>query len=278
MGCMRKTIVWWWVWWWLVLIAAAIALLIAWADRAVHVPASTLLATGAVVLALSWLVMLVTVPWNLYFAARRAARGMAVSRERGISVRPASDAEAGRIARWMLRFAVGAHLGTAIAAAAIGYGTRDKTGYYIAGIFLLSTVFRPAAAYFRHVRERITALTRESTHPRDDVLTLRSAIDQLRQSGAALEVKLTQNADAIQRTGATLTDTIAHNRDLLVTDLRRLQDTQQEDRRLASAADEALGRRIDQMVRRIEATLSGISDHRDLLAGLQALVRMVRES
>jgi hypothetical protein len=38
------------------------------------------------------------------------------------------------------------------------------------------------------------------------------------------------------------------------------------------------GRQIDQMVRRIEATLGGISDHQELLAGLRALVRMVRES
>lgn len=30
------------------------------------------------------------------------------------------------------------------------------------------------------------------------------------------------------------------------------------------------------MVRRIEATLDGLSDHQELLAGLRALVRMVR--
>ena len=30
------------------------------------------------------------------------------------------------------------------------------------------------------------------------------------------------------------------------------------------------------MVRRIEATLDGISDHQELLSGLRALVRMVR--
>jgi hypothetical protein len=36
------------------------------------------------------------------------------------------------------------------------------------------------------------------------------------------------------------------------------------------------GRRIGQMMRRIEATLEGISDHQELLAGLRALVRIVR--
>ena len=254
-------------WWLLAVFGVAIAVLIAWASHAVHLSADTLLTALVTVLALFWLVTLVTGPWNLYFAARRAAASMAVSRERGIDVRPANDAEAARLSRWMLRFALGAHAGTALAAAAIAYATGNKTGYYVAGVFLVSTVFRPAAAYFHHVRERITVLTKESSHPRDDVLTLRKAVDQLRQSAAAAEAGIARNAEAIGRTETALADSIAHNRDLLTTDLNRLRATQQQD-----------GRQIDQMVRRIEATIGGISDHQELLAGLQALVRMVRES
>lgn len=45
---------------------------------------------------------------------------------------------------------------------------------------------------------------------------------------------------------------------------------------MARSRDEDLERRIDQMVRNIEATLDGISDHQELLTGLRALVRMVR--
>ena len=108
-------------WWILILIGAGAALLIAWLARLVSVPLTTLLTAGAVVIALSWLIVLVTVPWNLHFAARRAAAEMAVSRERGISVRTADDAEAARISGRMLRFALGAHLATAVAAAAIAY-------------------------------------------------------------------------------------------------------------------------------------------------------------
>jgi hypothetical protein len=44
----------------------------------------------------------------------------------------------------------------------------------------------------------------------------------------------------------------------------------------ARSRHDDLKRQIDQMVRRIEATLDGISDHQELLAGLHALVRMVR--
>ena len=262
--------------WFLVLVGAAVALLIAWLGHIVSVPVTTLLTVGAVIIALSWLIVLTTVPWNLYFAARRAAQEMAVSRERGIAVRPQYDEEAGRISRRMLWFALGAHLGTALAAAAIAFFSGNKVGYYIAGISLLSTAFRPAAAYFGHVRERIKVLTRESTHPRDDVATLRERADMIQQSVHKLRLDLQDAGVDLRRAESALADGIAHAREVLTADLNRLQDVQAADRAAARSRDEDLGRRIDQMVRRIEATLDGISDHQELLAGLRALVRMVR--
>jgi hypothetical protein len=213
--------------------------------------------------------VLVTVPWNLYFAARRAAQEMAVSRDRGIAVRSAYDAEARRISDRMLRFALGGHVGTAIAATVIAYISGNKTGYYVAGIFLLATTFRPASAYFFHVRERIKVFTRESAHPRDDVITLRAQMDEV----SALA---RQTSSDLHRTQATLADTIEHARNLLGADLDRLRETQEADRAQARSRHDDLKRQIDQMVRRIEATLDGISDHQELLAGLRALVRMVR--
>ena len=262
--------------WFLVLAGAAVTLVIVWLGRIVSVPLTTMLTVGAVVIALSWLVVLVTVPWNLYFAARRAVQEAAVSRERGIAVRPEYDAEAGRISGRMLRLALGAHAGTALAAAAIGYFSGSKAGYYVAGIFLLSTAFRPAAAYFIHVRERIKVLTRESTYPRDDVATLRALVDDVRQSVNELQAGMRLTTDDLRRTEAALADAIAHTRDLLVTDLNRLQERQEADQTQARTRTDDLKRQIDQMVRRIEATLDGISDHQELLTGLRALVRMVR--
>ena len=262
--------------WFLVLVGAAVALLIAWLGHIVSVPVTTLLTVGAVIIALSWLIVLTTVPWNLYFAARRAVQEMAVSRERGIAVRLGYGEEAGRISRRMLWFALGAHLGTALAAAAIAFFSGNEVGYYIAGIALLSTAFRPAAAYFGHVRERIKVLTRESTHPRDDVATLRERADMIQQSVHKLRLDLQDAGVDLRRAESALADGIAHAREVLTADLNRLQDVQAADRAAARSRDEDLGRRIDPMVRRIEATLDGISDHQELLAGLRALVRMVR--
>jgi hypothetical protein len=262
--------------WFLVVTGAAAALLIVWLGRIVSVPLTTLLTAGAVIIALSWLVVLTTVPWNLYFAARRAAQEMAVSRERGIAVRPGYDHEAGRISRQMLRFALGAHLGTALAAAAIAFGSGNKAGYYIAGISLLSTAFRPAAAYFGHLRERIKVLNRESMHPRDDVAALRHRADMLEQSAGELRHRLQNANEDLRRVESTLTGAIAHAQQVLTGDLNRLQDMQAADRAAARSRDEDLARRIDQMVRKIEAALDGVTDHQELLTGLRALVRMVR--
>ena len=263
-------------WWMLFLIGAGAALLIAWLARVVSVPLTTLLTIGAVVIALSWLIVLATVPWNLYFAARRAAAEMAVSRERGISVRPAYDAEADQISRRMLRFALSAHLATAVAAAVIAYISGSKAGYYVAGIFLLSTAFRPAGAYVAHVRERIMVLTRESTLPRDDVLTLRQKVEQLGRAVDDLRTGLEHGRDDLRARESVLAGSIAHARQLLTADLSRLEDAQAADRAAARSRDDELSRRIDQMVRRIEAAVDGISDQQELLAGLRALVRIVR--
>ena len=262
--------------WFLVVTGAVTALLIVWLSHVVSVPLTTLLTAGAVIIALSWLVVLTTVPWNLYFAARRTAQEIAVSRERGIAVQPGYDQEAARISRQMLRFALAAHLGTALAAAVIAVLSGNKAGYYIAGISLLSTVFRPAAAYFGHLRERIRVLTRESTHPRDDVATLLYKADMMEQSADELRRQLRNANEDLRRTESALTDAIAHARQVLAGDLNRLQDMQAADRAAARSRDEDLERQIGQMVRRIEATLDGISDHQELLAGLRALVRMVR--
>jgi hypothetical protein len=263
-------------WWAVILAGTAAALMLAWLGRLAGVPLATLLSIGAGGIALAWLIVLVTVPWNLYFAARQAVAEMAVSRQRGITVQAAHDTEARRIALWMLWFALGAHVATAVVTVVIAYVSGAKAGYYFAGFYLLSTAVRPAAAYLAHVRERITALSRESTHPRADITSLTSRVDFVAGTLAELRAELSRVTDDLRRTESTLADDIAHTRQLMTAELSRWQDAQAADRAAARSRDDDLGRRIDQMVHRIEATLDGISDHQELLTGIRALVRMIR--
>ncbi len=267
-------------WWAMIVVGTVAALLIAWLGDIAGVPLSTVLSIGAGAAALAWLILLVAVPWNLYFAARGVVAEMAVSRARGIIIQAAAEAEAQRIARRMLWFALGGHVVTGAVAGMITYFSGATLGYYVTGAYLLSARIRPAVAYFAHLRERIGALSRQSLHPRDDVISLRQRVDQLAGAVRGLEKEVPESqrilADDLRRTESRLADEIAHARQILIADLARLQDAQAADREAARSRDEELGRRIDSMIRRIEDTLDGIGDHQELQAGLRALVRMIR--
>src|SRR5260370_5077228 len=91
-------------WWAMVVAGAAAALLFAWLGRVAGVPLATLLYVGAGLAPFAWMIVLVTVPWNLYFAARQVLAEIAVSRERRIKVRAAQDPEVRPVAPRMLVF------------------------------------------------------------------------------------------------------------------------------------------------------------------------------
>jgi hypothetical protein len=267
-------------WWALIVIGAIAALLIGWLAHLTGVSLRTVLSIAAGAAALAWLIVLVALPWNLYFGARRVVAEMAVSRARGIEVRPDQEAEARTIARRMLWFALGGHLSTAAATAVVTYISGATLGYYVMAAYLVSATIRPAAAYFGHLRERISTLSRESLHPREDVVALREKVAGLVKTVTNLDEELiaTRRAQAedLRRTEDKLADNTAHARQILTADLARLQDAQIADRETARQRDEELGRRIDTMIRRIDETLTGLGDQQELLAGLHALVRMVR--
>src|SRR5260221_12150688 len=108
-------------WWVMIVVGTLAALLIAWLGHIAGVSPSTILAIGAGAAALAWLIVLVAAPWNLYFGARRAVMEMAVSRARGIEIRPAQQAEARTIVCRMLWFALGGYVATA----AVGGGVNS---------------------------------------------------------------------------------------------------------------------------------------------------------
>jgi hypothetical protein len=264
----------------ILLVATAAALLATWLAHLAGVQPRTLLSVAAGAVALAWLIVLLAVPWNLYFAARRVSAQMATSAERGILVKDADRAEASRIARRMLWFALGGHLLSAGVIAILTAISGSRIGYYFAAFYLLSASFRPAAAYFAHLRARIGVLSRESLHPRDDVISLRQQMDRLTGLVKDLTAQLPQVqralADDLRLTDTRLSDAITHTRQMLSADLIAIRAEQAADREATRSRAEDLGRRIDQIARRIESTLDGVSDTRELQAGLRALVRMIR--
>ncbi|WP_433361403.1 hypothetical protein ACQPZX_28420 [Actinoplanes sp. CA-142083] len=259
--------------WAVVVGGAAVALLLAWLGRLAGLPVSALLAVGGGVAALMWTVVLVTLPWNLYFDARQVLRRNEVARERGVNVPEGSDREARLIARRTLILALAGHLGTALVTAAFAAVTGSLIGYYLSAFYLISTAVRPAQAFLAHLRERIGILRRDGAFPYEDVAALRGRVHQLGSEFGVLretfgEARAAASAE-LHRVGKALADDLAQLR----VQLGRLESAQATDRADYRALNERTRNRIDEMSRRIESTLDGIGDHQALLTGARALVR-----
>ena len=150
--------------------------------------------------------------------------------------------------------------------AVVPYISGATLGYYVMAAYLLSATIRPAAAYFAHLRERIRTLSRESSTPAKcggpPAEGGRAGQDRHQPGRGTRSARRTQ-ADDLRRTEDKLADGTAYTRQLLTAELTRLQDAQVADREAARQRDE-LGRRIEVMVRRIDATLTGLGDQQEL--------------
>ncbi|MFF5900571.1 hypothetical protein ACFY8O_32260 [Streptomyces argenteolus] len=217
-------------------------------------PASLLLGAAAGVVSLMWLLLLLTVPWNLYFRAHTVLAEIGVSRSKGLEVPEERDTEAARIARLMLRVAVGGHALTAALVVAVTAATGAVTGYWFAGFFLLSTAFRPAGAYFGQLRRRLGTLIEDVTFPRDDVLEVRERVERLHAGTKALEERAEEQYRALA-------------------ELRRTVDALN----VAShgRADEA-DRKIAALGREFESTVHRLTDNQEIISGLKAFLRLLR--
>lgn len=236
--------------------AAGTAVMVLIVAYVVGAPPGLVLGVGAGVLGLLWLLVLLTAPWNLYFRAHAVTAEIARSREKGIAVPKERDAEAGRIARLMLRVAVAGHLVTTAVVVAVTLATGRVAGYWFAGFFLLSTFFRPAGAWFAQLRKRLGLLMKEAKYPHDDVVELRKRVDRMASGTRVLEGKAEEQYHALAELRR-------------VTDALGLSAHQRAD---------ATDQRIAALAREFEATVNRLTDNQEIIGGLKAFLRLLRST
>lgn len=241
-----------------------------------HVRVHTLVPVAITLVSLYWLLIITTVPWNLYFRARQVRAAIGDSRERRITVAEGRETEVRRLERRLLRLAVAGHMASALVTAGVTWLTGHLFGYYVAGFYLLSTAIRPLGAYFGYLRGRIASLLKEVTFPRDDVATLLEHVQDLE---AGLKAHREGTEEALQRAFTEI--------DAVRTDLRLESGRVREDVRLAreawSADHVTLVARCDDAQQRVAAlkrhfadTVDGLADQQELVSGLRAFLRLVK--
>jgi hypothetical protein len=232
-----------------VLVAGAIVLIFE-----VDVSAAEFLSFAVGALCLAWMIVLLVVPWNVHFQARELIKEIGTSRDAGLEVKPGREEEVRRIARRTLWVAIGGHLLSAAVITVITYFAGSVIGYYFAGFYLVSTLFRPAHAWFVHLHGRLTAMLQEVRHPRDDVLDLKERITFLEAQGENLRQTTEQ----------------LHTADL------RLEQRLETVDVTTTKRDDELDRRLDALARQFEDTVAHLTDNQEVIAGIKAFLRLLR--
>ncbi len=196
----------------------------------------------------AWLLMVLTLPWDLHFQARNVLHELDRSLAKGMKPDVSRD-DVRRLVRRTLQVAIGLHVGTALAVGATGIWTSQPHFLWFGAVFLGTTALRPVAAWYGHARERLRRSLGEVTFPREDVMGLRGFV-----------VALGHRADRVEK---------------------ELAGTRAKaDERSAKLAEEvrSLDRRLDLMARKFEETVEHLTDNKELLAGVRAFLRLVRET
>ncbi|TAH22193.1 MAG: hypothetical protein EAZ08_01680 [Cytophagales bacterium] len=142
--------------------------------RYMQVPAGTLIDWVVGIAIFWWLMIIVTLPWNMHFAAKEVLVQAKQSQDKNINVNPDDIAFAQKLSTRFLRVAIASHLLSALVLVLLSYFGITDLGYITAAAALLLTVLRPAIRMHEYVAERLNLITQEMKYPREDIAELRA--------------------------------------------------------------------------------------------------------
>ncbi|BAU11983.1 hypothetical protein LEP3755_25070 [Leptolyngbya sp. NIES-3755] len=123
-----------------------------------------------------WLLIVVTVPWNIHFEAKAALAEAEYSIEQGITVDSRQVDYIRLLIVRSLWIVLLLHGISAIALYGLAIANITSIGYIGSGAALLLTGLRPAIATYRYFATRIAMLRQQFKYPRQDVLELRNRV------------------------------------------------------------------------------------------------------
>jgi hypothetical protein len=198
---------------------------------------------------LIWLLIILKVPWDLYFQAQAVSFEIQRSKERRIAIVPGRE-DYIRLLRLRLGWlAVGTHIVSAALIAAVTYFTGGAVGYFFAVFYLISTLFRPAAAGYAYLSSKLRDIAQEARYPREDIAEMRRRLE-------GHDEMVRNMAEHIQQ---------------LENDLSQERTEREREMSQLRQSTHAIGREF-------ETTVSRLTDNQEILSGIQAFVRLVAKS
>lgn len=214
---------------------------------------------GMLLACLTWLFFLVKIPWDLYFAARRARLDGQESQRLGIEGVQTQTQQLAKMERFLLGGALGGHVVTAAGVYALAFVHPDLVSPGFTWLFVASAGLRPTWEAYGYLRQRVSELASRVRYPREDIATLNSRFTEHQSALRNLERQFKEYKDA--------EEIRFHQLDIA---LQQLQG-----RQISEIA--RLEKRTVQLSQRFEEVIEKMSSDQDLLAGVRAFARMMRE-
>ncbi|MBD2138988.1 hypothetical protein H6F32_15735 [Anabaena sp. FACHB-1237] len=155
-----------------------------------HVPAGNVLDWVIGGASFWWLLVIVTVPWNVHFKAKEVLAEAAQSQENNIAVDEKQVKYVQVLAKRSLWVAISLHIFSAIGLYILAYTGISAVGYISSGAALLLTLLRPAISAYEYLYSRLRMIQQNFTYPREDILELRNRFLEIEQKVKYLEDQL----------------------------------------------------------------------------------------
>jgi hypothetical protein len=155
-----------------------------------HVPAGSFLDWVIGGASFWWLLVIVTVPWNVYFKAKEVLAEGEQSTEKEIPVDEKQVDYVKVLAKRSLIIAIALHLFSAAGLYILSATGISAVGYVGSGAALLLTGLRPAISAYEYLYARLNLIRDEWKYPREDIFELRNRFYTLEESIKRLEEQL----------------------------------------------------------------------------------------
>lgn len=206
------------------------------------------------------LLTMITLPWNLYFEARALIEDQAYAADKGKELKEKDRADAKKLAKLLLILCIALHISTAAGVGIYTYFEPTTMGYVFASAFLISVMFRPMASFYAYQMERLKVLRGDLRFPRDDVHLLKSRVDNLEPGHKDLKLEVASMNSSLQAMKDNLNERIT-GVDERLTGTKRHYDEQ-----------------IDKICREFERSIERLTEDKELLRGIKAFIRLVKET
>ncbi len=160
-----------------------------------HIQAGSLVDWVIGIASFWWLLVIVTVPWNVYFDSKEVLADAAISKTKGIAINQQQIDYAKKVSQWSILIAISLHFLSALGLYILAATGISAVGFVSSGATLLLTILRPALRAYGYIATRLSSIRSEIKYPREDMLELRDRTTAIEAKVQSIEAQINPEDD-----------------------------------------------------------------------------------